>query len=198
MRVTALPNRRSPGVRLAAAAAAGLITTALVLELARLPPAAPPPRAPVALPVTLVLPPRPPAPAASPAPAPARDPAPVRRPPPVPERAAQPAPITLPASPATAPAVARVEPPADAASAPPPLRLGVEVMRQAARDSLSQTRQLAAQAGQGLDDAPVSGAERLADGVRQSGKPDCLAANAGGSLLSLPIIALQALRQKCK
>lgn len=189
MRVTPLPPRRSPGVRLVAAVAALLTTTALVLELARLPPAAAPVRAPVGLPVTLM--PAPPPPAAAAAPVRAR--AAARAPAPQPVSA----PIAPPRPPAVAQPVARSEPPSDAASAPPPpLRLGAEVMRQAARDSLAQTRRLAAQAG--LDDAPVSGAERLADGVRQSAKPDCLAANAGGSLLSLPIIALQALRQKCQ
>lgn len=86
-------------------------------------------------------------------------------------------------------------PPAPAASAPAPLRLGPEVLRQAARDSVSETRRLAAAAGQPLGDAD---GPRLADDVAAAGKPDCLAANPGGSLLSIPIIAWQALRQKCR
>lgn len=113
---------------------------------------------------------------------------------PVPElpstRAAEPQPITL-----AAPAAAT--PPATAASSPPPLRLGDEVMRRAARDSLAETRRLAAEAGLPAERG-VSDQERLASGVEQAAKPDCLASNPGGSLLSIPIIALQALRQKCK
>lgn len=88
--------------------------------------------------------------------------------------------------------------PAPSASAPPPpLRLGDDVMRQAARDSITETRRLAAEAGL-PEERDRSSGERLAGAVEQAVKPDCLASNAGGSLLSIPLIALQALRQKCK
>jgi hypothetical protein len=112
--------------------------------------------------------------------------------------AAEPQPITLAEpSPSTPPSTPAAPAPAVAASAPRPLRLGDEVLRRAARDSLAETRRLAADAGLPAERG-VSGSERLADGVEQAVKPDCLAPNAGGSLLSIPIIALQALRQKCK
>lgn len=117
---------------------------------------------------------------------------------PVPEvlssQAATPQPITLTAP---TPTPTPTTPPAPAASSPAPLRLGDEVLRRAARDSIAETRRLAAEAGLPAERG-VSGGERLADGVEQAAKPDCLASNPGGSLLSIPIIALQALRQKCK
>lgn len=102
-----------------------------------------------------------------------------------------PQPITV----TSAPLVAAPHPAASAP--PPPLRLGDAVMRQAARDSIAETRRLAAEAGLPAERDRSSG-ERLAGAVEQAVKPDCLASNAGGSLLSIPIIALQALRQKCK
>ena len=93
--------------------------------------------------------------------------------------------------------ISRPAPPAPVASSPLPLRLGDDVMRRAARDSIAETRRLAAEAGLPAE-RDASERERLADAVEQAGKPDCLSANAGGSLLSIPWIALQALRQKCK
>jgi hypothetical protein len=107
------------------------------------------------------------------------------------------APRAAAATPSTTPSATPgpADPPAAAASAPAPLRLGPEVLRQAARDSVSETRRLAAAAGQTVDEAD---GPRLADGVAAAGKPDCLAANPGGSLLSIPMIAWQALRQKCR
>lgn len=121
-------------------------------------------------------------------------------PPPTSSAAASPAPRPAPDDPqpitVTSPQVAAA--PAPVASAPPPpLRLGDDVMRQAARDSIAETRRLAAEAGLPAERDRSSG-ERLAGAVEQAVKPDCLASNAGGSLLSIPIIALQALRQKCK
>ncbi len=107
-----------------------------------------------------------------------------------PQRQADPQPITL-----AAPSVAA--PPAPAASRPPPLRLGDEVLRRAARDSIAETRRLAAEAGLPAE-RDASAGEQLADAVQQSAKPDCLGPNPGGSLLSIPLIAWDALRQKCK
>jgi hypothetical protein len=40
--------------------------------------------------------------------------------------------------------------------------------------------------------------DRLAEGVAAAEKPDCLGPNAGGSLLSLIAIPIQAARDKCK
>jgi hypothetical protein len=86
--------------------------------------------------------------------------------------------------------------PQSPASAPlPPLRLDAPVLRQAARDSLSETRRLAAAAGQSIDSAD---GQRLAGDVAAAGKPACLGADAGGSLLSIPIIAYRMLRQTCR
>lgn len=117
--------------------------------------------------------------------------------------AASPAPRPAPQDPqpitVTSPPVMATPAPAPApvASAPPPpLRLGDDVMRQAARDSIAETRRLAAEAGLPAE-RDRSSDERLAGAVEQAVKPDCLASNAGGSLLSIPLIALQALRQKC-
>lgn len=147
-------------------------------------------------PMYLTLPPAPAVTATRSAPAAPRVAAPARRVRPV-------APAAVPAAPAvegpqmaaTVPVSPHAIAPPAAASAPAPLRLGPGVLRQAARDSVSETRRLAAAAGQPLDEAD---GPRLADDVAAAGKPDCLAANPGGSLLSIPMIAWQALRQKCR
>lgn len=137
-----------------------------------------------------------------PPPAPPAPPA----PPVLPRAAASPVPpITLaPALPIHSTATATIgsaitvspTPPQPPASAPlAPLRLDAPVLRQAARDSLSETRRLAAAAGQSIDSAD---GPRLADNVAAAGKPACLGADAGGSLLSIPIIAYRMLRQTCR
>lgn len=186
------PRRR----RGLAALAAVAVTVAGLLSLAtpqvwRMAPALPP------RPVFLTLPPAPAAAATRSESAMPRPAVPARRARPVAPVAWPPAPAAeVPQAAATLPAAPHAfAPPAAAASAPPPLRLGPEVIRQAARDSVSETRRLALAAGQALDEAD---GPRLADDVAAAGKPDCLAANPGGSLLSIPMIAWQALRHKCR
>lgn len=40
--------------------------------------------------------------------------------------------------------------------------------------------------------------DKFADSVEQSVKPDCLGPNQAGGLLAAPVIAVQAIRDKCK
>ncbi|MFO1288631.1 MAG: hypothetical protein U1F49_20220 [Rubrivivax sp.] len=111
--------------------------------------------------------------------------------PPAPERAG-----VEPAAPASVAVIAEPAPqrPNDVASAP--LRLDASVLRRAAIDSKSEVRALAEASGTYVGDAPLSGQERLAQGVARTGKPDCL--RQGGSLLDVFVIAFQAFGDKCK
>ncbi|MFO1298106.1 MAG: hypothetical protein U1F25_17680 [Rubrivivax sp.] len=76
------------------------------------------------------------------------------------------------------------------------MRLDASVLRRAASDSKSEVRALAEASGAYVGDAPLSGQERLAQGVARTGKPDCL--RQGGSLLDVFVIAFQAFGDKCK
>ena len=149
-----------------------------------------------ALTVVLLRPPAPPTPAAAAeaalAPQPAR-----------PRRAVAPASAlpsladALPAAPAAAPEPAPVATAARPASVP--LRLDDQVLRAAARYSISRTRELAEASGQTLGSGePASAQERLSQAAARSAKPDCLGPNAGGSLLTLPLIAFEAATGQCK
>jgi len=100
-----------------------------------------------------------------------------------------------PALAATSPAAVIAPPPAASA----PLRLDEEVLRTAARYSISQARQLAEASGQQLGTGePLSARERLARAAASSAKADCVASNASGSLLTIPFIAYDALTGHCK
>jgi len=100
-----------------------------------------------------------------------------------------------PALAATAPVAVAAPPPAASA----PLRLDEAVLRAAARYSISQARQLAEASGQQLGAGePLSAQDRLARAAASSAKPDCVASNAGGSLLTIPFIAYDALTGHCK
>jgi hypothetical protein len=79
-----------------------------------------------------------------------------------------------------------------------PLRLDPSVLRRAAGARRGAVGTLADASGTELDTPVASVGERLAAGTARAVKPDCLAPNEGGSLLSLPVIAIQALRGKCK
>ena len=57
---------------------------------------------------------------------------------------------------------------------------------------------MARQGGAELDTPRAGRAEQLAATVAEKGVPDCLAPNAGGSLLSVPLILLRAIDGKCK
>ena len=57
---------------------------------------------------------------------------------------------------------------------------------------------MARRSGVELDSPRASRSEALADTVAGTGVPDCLAPNAGGSLLSAPILLLLAVQGKCK
>lgn len=197
------PRRQTAAAAVAAAAVSGL----LLVLLAAPPPMRPPTVATAPPPAVVYLQPPPPQPAqASPPPVARPVPPPPRREARTrlrePERPVQPQAITVPATvpaavPDTAPPTVAEAPPAAASAPPPPLRLGPEVMRRAARDSLDETRRLAAEAGTPLDIAH-SANQKLADAVKESGKPDCIGPDAGGSLLSIPVIAYKMLTQHCR
>ncbi len=103
---------------------------------------------------------------------------------------------TPPETPEASVTTASAEPPQPAASQP--LKLDAQTLSTAARASRSGLRQLA-EAGTGtLGSEPLSESERLAQSVAKTGKSDCLGANAGGSLLSVFVIAFQAAKGQCK
>lgn len=80
-------------------------------------------------------------------------------------------------------------------SAPP---LNLELSGAAARAATSPLRSLAEKAGTYMGDVPLSEQARLAQAVNRARKPDCLAANERGSLLSLFKIGYDAVTDKCK
>lgn len=199
----ALPYDRPRRQAVVAATAAAAVSMLLLVLLAAPPPVRPPTVATAPPPAVVYLQPPPPEPAQA-------SPPPVARPVPLPprreartrlrepERPVQPQAISVPAAvPDTAPPTVAEAPPAAASAPPLPLRLGPEVMRRAARDSLDETRRLAAEAGTTLDIAH-SANQQLADAVKESGKPDCIGPDAGGSLLSIPVIAYKMLTQHCR
>ena len=87
-----------------------------------------------------------------------------------------------------------------AASAPArsPLRLDSQVIRRAISGSEGTVRKMARESGTELDSPRKSPISELGSTVAKSAIPDCLAPREYGSLLSAPIIAVQALRGKCK
>lgn len=116
-------------------------------------------------------------------------------------------PVPMPAPPAAAPASIGELPdrlvalPVPAASTPPsasPLRMDEATLRAAHQASKSAVQRMAETGGHSLHPDPVSSQQRLAAAVVSSGKPDCLAADAGGSLLSIPRLAYWALAGKCR
>ncbi|MDE2277733.1 MAG: hypothetical protein KGK09_15695 [Burkholderiales bacterium] len=86
------------------------------------------------------------------------------------------------------------EPAASAASAP--LRLDARVLRAANQAGKGPARRMAERSGAYFGDAPATQAERLARGVAETAKPDCL--QPGGSLLSVFVVAYRLARDKCK
>ena len=57
---------------------------------------------------------------------------------------------------------------------------------------------MARTSGVDLDSPRQSRSDALAETVAGTGVPDCLAPNAGGSLLSVPILLVLAMQGKCK
>jgi hypothetical protein len=78
------------------------------------------------------------------------------------------------------------------------LRLDGNVLRRAALVSEGTIRRMARNSGTELDSPRPDKAARLAAAVAETAIPDCLAPNAGGSLLSIPLIAVAAIRGQCK
>ena len=100
--------------------------------------------------------------------------------------------------PSLAPAQAIAVPlgePSSPASAP--LNLERAVVRAANRASKSEARRMAESSGAYFGDRRVSEAESLASAIKQAAKPDCLGPDAGGSLLSLPVIIFYAATDRC-
>ena len=111
--------------------------------------------------------------------------------------------IALPPTlPATEPPVAAslapaaITPPAAASSAP--LRIDAPTIARAIAASEGHLRRMARQGGAELDMPGAGRSEQLAATVAEKGVPDCLAPNAGASLLSAPLILLRAIDGKCK
>jgi hypothetical protein len=192
--------RRTP-----AALGAVALTSALLLALNAAPPRQPAPVPPstvlfVALPA---LPPPQSAVLPRPLPAPETGSLPRHRAAELDEkrRAAEP---PLPANASTAPPWALAESPPFAASAPDPaasapLKLDAATLRAAARGSRSDARLQAEASGRELGSGEMLTAQqRLARDTASAGKPDCVGPDSGGSLLSIPLIAYQALAGHCR
>jgi hypothetical protein len=110
---------------------------------------------------------------------------------PAPLLSAGPEAVTAPSAPAAAPSRE-----AEAASAP--LHMDAAAIRRAMAGSEGPVRQMARRSGVELDSPRPSRSEALAETVAEKGVPDCLAPNAGGSLLSVPILLVLAVQGKCK
>ncbi|HEY4079931.1 MAG TPA: hypothetical protein VGM81_04475 [Burkholderiaceae bacterium] len=98
-------------------------------------------------------------------------------------------------SPASVSSVAIAVPPSLASSAPAPLDLRIRPGTLAA--TRSEVMKMADISGTYTGDAPVGQAARLANEMSKEHKPDCLGPNAGGSLLSVLVIAYMAAKDKC-
>lgn len=76
--------------------------------------------------------------------------------------------------------------------------LDLELSGAAAGAARSPLRSLAEKAGTYMGDEPLSEQARLAQAVNRARKPDCLAANERGSLLSIFKIGYDAVTDRCK
>ena len=88
--------------------------------------------------------------------------------------------------------------PAEALAASAPLRLDAQTLRRAIAGSAGPIQQMARRSGAELDSPRATRSEVLADTIAEKGVSDCLAPNAGGSLLSAPLLLLLAVQGKCK
>ena len=102
------------------------------------------------------------------------------------------------AEPAVASSGLAASAPAEALAASAPLRIDGQTIGRAIAGSQGNIRQMARRGGAELDSPRPSRSETLADTIAGNGVPDCLAPNAGGSLLSAPILLLLAIQGKCK
>jgi hypothetical protein len=78
------------------------------------------------------------------------------------------------------------------------LRIDAKAIGRAIAGSEGSIRQMARHGGVELDSPRANRSEALAETVAGTGVPDCVAPNAGGSLLSAPFLLLMALRGRCK
>jgi hypothetical protein len=83
---------------------------------------------------------------------------------------------------------------AQSASAP----LQLELPKSFAREAKSVIRSMAERSHTYIGDTLASEQERWSRSVERAGKPDCLAPNEHGSLLSVFILAYDAAREKCR
>lgn len=79
-----------------------------------------------------------------------------------------------------------------------PIQLDASTIRSAVRASRSELRKMAEASGAHLGPAPVPGSQALAMAIAETAKEDCVAPDAGGSLLSVFIIPYKAIRGQCK
>lgn len=79
-----------------------------------------------------------------------------------------------------------------------PLRLDAQTLGRAVAGTEGAVQRMARHSGTALDTPRPSQADALASAVAKTAVPDCLAPNAGGSLLSIPVIAYTAIKGKCK
>jgi hypothetical protein len=117
----------------------------------------------------------------------------------------RPAPAEAPRAPAEPAPPAGAHAPAVAVDAPPParpasapLQLGADVIRAAARASRSETQRLAESAGVDLGGAPASPSAALSDAMAGSARPDCIAPDPQGNLLSAITLVFGAASGQCK
>jgi len=88
--------------------------------------------------------------------------------------------------------------PAESPPASAPLRIDAKAIGRAIAGTEGNVRQMARRSGVELDSPRANGSEVLAGRVAETVVPDCLAPNAGGSLLSAPILLLLAIQGKCR
>ncbi|WP_054020019.1 hypothetical protein [Piscinibacter sakaiensis] len=84
------------------------------------------------------------------------------------------------------------------AAASRPLQLDAATLRRAAAGSRGAVRAQADAAGRPVDEPRPGRDAVLAGDLARAVKPECLAPNAGGSLLSIPFIVAAALRDRCR
>ena len=90
---------------------------------------------------------------------------------------------------------------ATAASAPASdvsLRIDSEAIRRALVGTNGQVRKLAERGGVELNSTREGPLQVFGASVAKAAKPECLAQNEYGSLLSIPLIAARAIQDKCK
>jgi hypothetical protein len=84
------------------------------------------------------------------------------------------------------------------APASSPLRLDSQIIRRALQGTEGIVRKMAEKSGSELDSHSQISTNKFGAAVAESAISDCSASSEHGNVLSIPLIALQVLRGKCK